>query len=469
MESGEIMRKPKAALLPLFLDLYDKTGAVRRDGFAPLFDTIRDRMAAAGVDLVEAPIACVEPEVKAAVDSCERDGVDIIVALHLAYSPSLESAAVLAKSSLPLLLLDTTMDYDFGPDVEPQRILYNHGIHGVQDLANVLGRMGKAYHIVAGHITESDVIDRAAEHVRAAYAAKVLRGMKVLRIGQPFQGMGDFAVPDAVLAERFAIDVRTHPADALAAWIAKVTDDEVETEFQRNVTEFEVAAPEDTHRGSVRVGLGLRRMLDDGGYRAFSMNFQAFDRADGPVNRVPFLEASRAMERGLGYAGEGDVLTAALVGALSAAFGKTTFTEMFCPDWKSGSVFFSHMGEINPATIAGTPRLIEMDYPYSEALNPLILTGDMAPGVATLVNLAPGPNDTFSIIAAAMQVHGEAGHLAMKNSIRGWARPELELSDFLEAYSELGGTHHSALVYGDHTEAIEAFAQLAGIDASFVL
>src|SRR5690606_24900351 len=125
--------------------------------------------------------------------------------------------------------------------------------------------------------------------------------------------------------------------------------------------------------------------------------------------------------------------------------------------------------EINPVTVARTPRLVEMEFPYTDALNPVVLAGDMAPGVATLVNLAPGPRDTFNLIGSVLEVHGEADHPSMRDSIRGWARTEIALEDLLEAYSVLGGTHHSALVYGDHTEAIDAFAELADIDASFVI
>ena len=76
--------------------------------------------------------------------------------------------------------------------------------------------------------------------------------------------------------------------------------------------------------------LGMRHFLEAGKFTAFSANFQAFDRADGPVDTVPFLEISKAMSRGIGYAGEGDVLTAALVGgllAVAAAFLATRLVE----------------------------------------------------------------------------------------------------------------------------------------------
>ena len=54
---------------------------------------------------------------------------------------------------------------------------------------------------------------------------------------------------------------------------------------------------------------------------------------------LPFLEASKAMARGIGYAGEGDVLTSALVGTLLSVYPETSFTEMFCPNWKDGRYF----------------------------------------------------------------------------------------------------------------------------------
>ena len=57
--------------------------------------------------------------------------------------------------------------------------------------------------------------------------------------------------------------------------------------------------------------------------------------------------------------GEGDVITAGLVGALLSANPCVTFSEMFCPDWKNGSVFMSHMGEFNYNVASGKPFLTE--------------------------------------------------------------------------------------------------------------
>ena len=487
------MKMPKVGLLPLYLSLYDEVLPALATRVAPFAERVRTDLERGGLEVVAAPVARTRPHVASAVERFESEGANAIVTLHLAYSPSLESAEVLARSHLPIVMLDTTPDRDFGGHVDPMRLLENHGIHGVQDLASVLRRLGKPYRVIAGHLDDGDVIERCREAVRdgartgrwpdsarsatpgdlvaadrdaATRAAHCLRSMRVLRIGGMFPGMGDFAVSDDVFRRVLGTTVEDIGADGLADAVAAVSQDAVAAEIAADRKRFRVECDEDVHARSVRIGLGLRRVLDRGGFGAFSLNFLAFRESAGPVNSVPFLECCKAMARGTGYAGEGDALTAALVGALSRGFGATTFTEMFCADWAGQSIFLSHMGEINPAVAAAQPLLYEKEYPFSGALNPATLACAPRPGRATLVNLAPGPSDSFRLITAPVEVLDDGTHPDLNRWVRGWVRPALPLSLFLEEYSHLGGTHHSALVCGGDVEALAAFAAILEIDHS---
>jgi L-arabinose isomerase len=458
-------RKPRAGLLPLYLKLYDECLPDARKGFEEFIPKVEQALASRGVDVVSAGICCIAAEFDHAVQNFEREDVDIIVTIHLAYSASLESIGALTRTKLPIVILDTTMDFDFGLEVAPDRIMYNHGIHGVMDMASMLRRREKPFEIVAGHISESDAVPRAAEIVKAAYAARRLGQTRALRIGESFKGMGDFAVDEKVLRDVLGIKVsQSGPAD-LAHWVEKVTPDEVDEELAADRERFDCRAPDDVHRRSIRLGLGLRRMLEDGGYDAFSVNFLAFDQPD---DTVPFLEISKAMSRGIGYGGEGDVLTASLVGALARAFGDTTFTEIFCPDWKGDSIFLSHMGEVNPGIAAEKPRIVEKPFDFTPAQNPAAITCAPRPGPAVFVNLTPGPDNTFSLIVAPVEILPDSTNEEMKDVVRGWMRPSCTVEDFLELYSLCGGTHHSALVLGDKTEAIRAFAGFAQLECSII-
>jgi len=174
------------------------------------------------------------------------------------------------------------------------------------------------------------------------------------------------------------------------------------------------------------------------------------------------------MSRGIGYGGEGDVLTASLVGALAQGLGQTTFTEIFCPDWKGDSIFLSHMGEINPDVAAARPRLIEKPFDFTPAQNPAVITCAPRPGPAVFVNLTPGPDDTFSLIVAPVEVLDDTTNEEMQGVVRGWIQSDYPIEDFLEAYSVCGGTHHSALVLGDKSEALEAFAGFADLECYII-
>lgn len=454
--------EPKIGLLPFWLKLYDECLPGKVKEFEPFLKTVEKGLAKEGVSVARAEVCRVKSQFAKAVRDLEKQGIDLLVTLHLGYSPSLESLDAVRKAKVPICILDTTMDYDFGLTVGPDRIINDHGIHGVMDLASMLRRSGRPFHIVAGHVTKSDVLARAAGIAKAAAGAQALHTMKALRIGESFKGMGDFSVDEAVMKDVLGVQVKQISASVLKRAAKAVSARDLKGEMALDKKRFTVKAPKAVHERSVRIGLALRQYLDKGGYGAFSMNFLAFQ---SPDDTVPFLEISKAMARGLGYGGEGDVLTASLVGALSSAFGQTTFTEIFCPDWKGDSLFLSHMGEINPEVATGKPILLEKEFPFTPAQNPAFITCALKPGPAVFVNIVPGPNDTFSLIIAPVNVLGDTKNTKMKGAVRGWIQPDSgTIGEFLEEYSLNGGTHHSGLVLGDVTEALVAFAEFAGLE-----
>jgi L-arabinose isomerase len=457
-------RALKVGLLPFYIQLYDELIPQCRDAFLPLLGLVEEQLRARGLDVLRAPICCVEAEFRRALERLKADGAECLATLHLAYSPSLESADAVCDSRLPVVIVDTTMDAAFGPATPPDRILYNHGVHGVMDFASVLRRRGRPFEIVAGHAGDPRTFDRAADALRAAAAAATLRGSTAVRVGDAFKGMGDFSVDERLLADALGLRVRQVGVEALDDAVRRVDDDAVEREVAEDRARFDCDLRAEDHARAVRVGLGLRQLLDGEGCQAFSVNFQAFDRADRPACTMPFLEISKAMGRGLGYAGEGDVLTAALVAALARGFGEATFTEVFCPDWEGGTLFLSHMGEISPAVAAGRPRVSAKPFFLKGLPDVALLTCAVRPGPATFVNLAPGPGGTFTLLVATVEVLDERPSLnpALRDTVRTWIRPQRPLDEFLEAYSRAGGTHHSALVLGEHAGAVAAFGRLSG-------
>lgn len=456
------MRKPKIGLLPFYLELYDRASPGLRPGAEEFVRLIAGELSGRGLSVSAAPLCRVREEFAREAERFRGAGLDAVVTLHAAYSPSLESAEILAGLELPLVILNTTPDASFGPGTESARISFNHGIHGVQDLCNMLGRLGRSFRLESGHWKESDVLDRVGGWARAAVLASAFRGSRVGRLGEPFPGMGDFLVEPGPMKETLGVetvvfDPREHRLEMPPAGSPAVAG-----ELARDREAFDCSRiPEESHLLAIRCGLALRRWLEEERLSAFSFNFLAACRETG-LPSVPFLEAGKAMARGLGYAGEGDTLTAALVGALGAGGSDCGFTEMFCPDWRGGTVFLSHMGEVNPKLLDGPGVLLEKKFPYAECAPPVFAAGRLRDGPATLVNLAPAGENRFRLVTAPVTVTGAGAPDAMESAVRGWARPRKDLAAFLTAYSEAGGTHHLALVAGERSGEITRFGILMG-------
>lgn len=454
--------KSKIGLLPFYLELYDKAMPEKRAKAEKFYRTITAELEKRGLEVVTAPVCRLKNEFEAAIKLFEEAQVKAIVTLHLAYSPSLESSQALRATELPLIVLDTTPAYGFGPSQNPEEIMCNHGIHGVQDMCNLLIRNGKSFRIEAGPWQDSDVLDRVACQARAALLVSNMRRARVGLIGEAFKGMGDFDVSPQILKQTIGIETVKSEPSLFPSLLPEADSSEIKEEMADNIKKFLTAGLDtETHRRTVRVCLALRRWIEKEKLSAFTLNFLKIDKSSG-LPTVPFLEASKAMARGIGYAGEGDVLTAALVGTLSSVYPETTFTEMFCPDWENESIFLSHMGEMNINLADAIPGLMEKPFPWTDVDNPVVAVGRFRGGEAVLINLAPGPDGIYTLIVAPVEMIKVQGKDRMAGMVHGWFKPGKPVAEFLTGYSCLGGTHHLALVYSNVVKEITAFGEFMG-------
>jgi L-arabinose isomerase len=454
--SGENMKTIRAGLLPLYIKLYDSALPKMRPIVENFVKVINDKLTSENLLVIPYSICCVKEDFEKAVSFFEKNNVDVIITLHLAYSPSLESAAVLSETNLPIIVLDTTPDYLFDETLNSEAILYNHGIHGVQDLCNLLNRNGKDFEIFAGHFEKSDVCKRVADCARAIFSAKSLNGMKVGLLGKPFEGMGDFAVSEDTLKKLGISVVECSEKDLSVRF---VNEDKIKEEYEKDKQICKIGNIEyKDYRNTEKIALTVREWITARKLGAFSMNFQAAGLMKG-FDTMPFSEASKQMAYGIGYAGEGDVLTAALTGSLLSGFRDVTFAEMFCPNWQQGSVFLSHMGEANLNVMENLHMIIK-DFPYAKSFNPTCIMGHMKGGRACFINIAPNKEGYFDIILADGEMVSLPENIGSFNdSISGWFKPDTKLEMFLERYSIAGGTHHGAIVYGVNANGLKAYAK----------
>ncbi|NPA37183.1 MAG: hypothetical protein GXO47_10085 [Chlorobi bacterium] len=454
--------KLKAALLPLYLELYDDFFPELRLKINKFRDEIAELLKSEGIELTELPISRTKNEFDRAVDFAEKEQVHALITLHLAYSPSLKSIEALTKTNIPIIVLDTTPTYAFSSKQNSEEIMYNHGIHGVQDMCNMLIRKKKHFVIEAGHYIHSDVLNRVIDHVKAAKIYQSMKNSRVGIIGEPFDGMGDFFVDSETLSSTLGITVVKEKKKITEMLLDSISSVEIDNEIEKDNRNYinNNITPEQ-HRISVKSGLALRQWIKTEKLTAFTINFLNI-MDDKGLSVMPFLEISKLMGNNIGYAGEGDTLTASLIGALFSIYDEVTFTEMFCPDWEGNTIFMSHMGELNPKLTQSKPVMRALPWKFSPTPDTILLTGCYKAGNALLVNLAPVDDEIFTLIIAPVTVLPENKDSNFDRSVRGWIKPQLSVKEFLEAYSNSGGTHHSALIYNGDLKVIAEFGKMMG-------
>ena len=189
------MSKIKIGYLPLYIKLYDDSNPHYRDPMVAHMKTLISMLESQGLEVVAADVCRVKEEFEAAARLFNEADVDAVVTQHLAYSPSLESIDALLSIQAPLIVLDTTPDYELLSQAGYYSgISNNHGIHGVQDMCNLLRQRGRHYEICAGHALHSEVIAEVAGLCRAAKVKKNYQSARVGSVGGSFEGMGDFFI-----------------------------------------------------------------------------------------------------------------------------------------------------------------------------------------------------------------------------------------------------------------------------------
>lgn len=463
------MKKIKVGYLPMYIKLYDDTDPHYRDPMVDYMHALMGMLETQGLEIVPADEVCrVKDEFDRAAKKFNEADVDAVITQHLAYSPSEESIDALMSLKAPIIVFDTTPDYEVIKVQQYEgRISANHGIHGVQDMCTLLKRNGVPYYICAGHALHSEVIAEVVGMCRAAAAAKFYKNETVGAVGGDFTGMADFKISDERYKEEIGVTVKYLAKENVGKYLDSVTEEEIDADIAHDRKAYHVCVENmENYRAEVKSGLAVRKWMEEENIDAATVNFLNLDTCGLP--KMPFVECCKMLERGKGYAGEGDKLTAGLVGALSSVYPNTTFTEMFIPDWERNIIMLSHMGESNPNLAQWKPVVADMSFNYNSCGDTVAMYNCYRPGKVVLANLAP-MKDSFTLILTEAELVDEGLERgAYADATQGWFKPCKPIPEFLKEYSYAGGTHHSAMVYDAKIEELEAFGKMMGFDVTVI-
>jgi len=179
------------------------------------------------------------------------------------------------------------------------------------------------------------------------------------------------------------------------------------------------------------------------------------------------VAASRMLADGIGFGGEGDLISAIHSALVNWLHPPASFSEIFTIDFGGNSLLMSHMGEANVAMARRDRKvpLIARPKPITRTRQrQLALVTTLQPGPATLCALAVGPESRWRLIAGSMHILDFGPIPSMPVPHFKLAPVSKDVNSWLTAYAKAGGPHHNAVCFGDARPRIQAAARLLDAD-----
>jgi len=401
-------------------------------------------------------------------DAC----IGVIVWMHT-FSPAKMWITGLDLLHKPLLHLHTQVNQALPwGEIDMDFMNLNQAAHGDREFASVQTRMGVQRKTVTGHVADPTVAERVGTWARSALGRAELATMKVARFGD---NMRNVAVTDGDKVEaerRFGVSVNTWGVNDLVEVVDGVADADVDALVQEYADLYDVAPallPDgDRHeslRDGARIEAGLRAFLTDGGFTAFTTNFEDL----GGLRQLPGLAVQRLMADGYGFGGEGDWKTAVLLRTLKVVAeglpGGTSFMEDYTYHLVPGEekILGAHMLEVCPTIATGRPSLEIHPLGIGGREDPVRLVFDAEPGPAVVMGFAD-LGERFRFVANTVEVVPPDAPLPNLPVARAVWRPAPDLRTSTEGWLMAGGPHHTVLSTALTDEHLENLAAMTGTE-----
>ncbi|HFM5706247.1 TPA: L-arabinose isomerase [Enterococcus faecium] len=400
-----------------------------------------------------------------------REEVAGVITWMHAFSPAkmwIRGTKLLQK---PLLHLATqynesipwkTIDMDF--------MNLNQSAHGDREYGFINARLNKQNKIVVGYWKRPEIQKEIADWMDVAVAYNESFGIKVARFGDNMRNVG-VTEGDKVEAQiQFGWTVDYFGIGDLVQVIDRVSDEEVDQLFEEykelytfDYGDYEEKTWEEHVKVQAQQEIGIRRFLEEGGYNAFTTNFEDLYG----MKQLPGLAVQRLMAEGYGFAGEGDWKTAAIDRLLKImARGKDTgFMEDYTYELASGqeAILESHMMEVDPTLAATKPRIVVSPLSMGDREDPARLVFDGKAGEGVVVSMADFGTHYKLLIneVEAFEPTTEAPNLPVARVL--W-KTKPNFHEGVHSWIQAGGGHHTVVSLNLTTDQIETWAKLVELE-----
>jgi L-arabinose isomerase len=440
---------------------------------------VEQRVGELGAEVIGAGLVDTAQKARAAGDRFAAAQVDVVLCHAVTYATSSQVLPALQAAGVPAVLLalqpGATLDYEHTGTGE---WLANCAACCVPEIAGACTRAGIPYDTVAGTIDDDErAWARVGAWVRAAGAARALRGARIGFLGHTYPGMLDLYTDFTAVHAQVGAHVEVLEIDDLATRVAAVTAAERTAKEAEIRAMFEFADPSDDPIAgpiepealdwSVRVAAGLDRLAADFELDALTYYYRGADGNEAErIGAAVIVGNSLLTARGVPTAGEGDLKTNLAQLILDRLGAGGSYTEYYALDFAEDFILMGHDGPAHVAIAQQRPVLRALALYHGKRGAGLSVELQVRHGPITIVGCTQTAGGRLKLLVAQGEsIPGATFRIGNTNSRLRFARPPAE---FFEAWCAQGPTHHVALGVGHVAAEVERVARLLGLECAVV-
>jgi L-arabinose isomerase len=455
--------KPKVGVLVMALleDDYNKTAHIR-----PVAQKATDRIGAIIAQYAETvcpPLVEEEYQAEGAAKMFNAAGVDLIIAVEVAYTKGVVPTRCFLNTTAPVLVWNTQQIEFLPENADFDLIMVNSGMAGVPEMTSALLRMGRPFWMVTSMTDDPQGQEQLAGYIAAAGVMRRLKAARIAIVGHAFEGMTDLMVDQLSLRQFVGPVCWPVEPEKVSAAMGEVPEKDVKALVKKESGRYKIDMDAAQFERSCRLALALEKVARDGKFDALA-SFDQVWLTDPRVGIIPAYATGRLCELGFPCSTEADITTVTAMLILQEIAGKATFLENYVIDFKQEAMILSHDGHGNPA-LAARPADVTLKHSiYYKGVNGF--------GASFEYAYAPGPVTNLSLV----NVGGRWRlNIAEGESVAIQPRPvaapqmlfkpkHLNIRDWCDAWCKAGSPHHMALAYGHLSSAIKTYAAMQGLD-----
>ncbi|RHW42770.1 L-arabinose isomerase [Neobacillus notoginsengisoli] len=398
----------------------------------------------------------------------------VITWMHT-FSPGKMWMEGLSKLQKPLCHLHTQFNRSIPWEtIDMDYMNLHQSAHGDREFGYTAAYLKLQRKVIVGYWKDEGVLSPLKNWMYSAASIQESRNIRIARFGDNMRHVASTEGDKLQGLVKLGWTVDYYGVGDLVERIGTIPEEMVDRLFGEYAAlydmEQEALAPgwlQDSIKEQARIELGLESFLQEGGYTAFTTNFEDLHG----LSQLPGLAVQRLMKKGYGFAGEGDWKTAGLTRLMKVASGNTgtSFMEDYTYDLEPGNelTLGAHMLEICPTIAAKKPRIAVHPLSIGNKDDPARLVFEAREGrgiVASLVQI----DGRFRLVVNEVEVVEQIHKTPALPLAKALWKPLPSLAVAAEAWIHAGGSHHTVLSLVLSKDHLYDMAEMLGIECVII-